>query len=210
MPSKRSFYGDEELITTKPGYNAEITSELQEKESAHGNISFIQGMGVRTTPYLEKHFNNLRLYVHDKLSIVNAELGTQKTAVANEWATFKSKVDEIIVEPVIPDCVNVIFPTLIASIVVSRRSLPIRFLATSTVFGVSVKYYMPRTYEKSKSKILGWEKESYPEIWKQQEEFGGQMRDLVGEFEKYKAQLKQDLQKQIHEARLWVAKLLED
>lgn len=210
MPAKRSFYGDEELITTKPGYNAEITKELQEKESSHGNISFIQGMGVRTTPYSEKHFNNLRLYAHDKWSILAAELGTQKTAVANEWSTIKNKVGEVIVDPVIPDCVNVIFPTLIASVAVGRRSLPIRFLATSAVFGVSVKYYMPRTYANTKSKLLLWEKETYPEFWKQQQEFGEQARDLVADFEKYRAQLKQDLQKQIHEARLWVAKLLED
>ncbi|SGZ56932.1 CIC11C00000003699 [Sungouiella intermedia] len=210
MAPKRSFYEDEELITTKPGYNSEISKELKEKESAHGNISFIEGMGVRTTPYLEKHFNNLRSYLHDKFSIAAAELGTQRTAVANEWSTFKNKVDEVILEPVIPDCVNVIFPVLITSVAVGRRSLPVRFLATSAAFGLSVKYYMPRTYGAAKSKLLLWEKENYPDLWKKQQEIGEQTRDLIAETNNLRAQLKQDLQKQIHEARLWVAKLLED
>lgn len=210
MGAKRSFYEDEELITTKPGYNAEISSELREKESAHGNISFIEGMGVRTTPYLEKHFNNLRLYLHDKLSVASAELGTQTTALSNEWNSFRSKLDEIILEPVIPDCVNVVFPVLVASIVVSRRSLPVRFLATSTVFGLSVKYYMPRTYNATTSKIVQWEKENYPELWQKGQEVGEATLDVLADLNKLRELLKLDLQRQVHEARVWVVKLLED
>lgn len=210
MGSKRSFYEDDELITTKPGYNAEITKDLQEKESSHGNISFVEGMGVRTTPYLEKHFNSVRQYLHEKVSIASAELGTQKTALANEYATFKSKVDEIILEPVIPDCVNVIFPVLVASIVVNRRSLPLRFLATSAVFGLSVKYYMPRTYGAAKSKVVLWEKENLPDLWQQQIEAEKSAKDFAAGVTEYSELLKIDLQRQIHEARLWVAKLLQD
>lgn len=210
MGGKRSFYGNDELITTQPGYNAEITKELQEKESSHGNISFVEGMGVRTTPYFEKHFNNLRLFIHSKWAVASAELGTQKTALANEWNNFKSKLDEIILEPIIPDCVNVVFPMLVASIAVSRRSLPVRFVATSAVFGLSVKYYMPRTYQATKSKILLWEKESYPDLWQKQKEVGEAVRGLAADVNKLRELLRLDLQRQVHDARVWVAKILDD
>lgn len=207
---RRSFYEDDELITTKPGYNAAITKDLREKESSHGNISFIEGMGVRTTPYLEKHFNTVRQFLHEKFSIASAELGTQKSALANEYAILKSKVNEVILEPIVPDCVNVIFPVLVASIVVNRRSLPLRFLATSMVFGVSVKYYMPRTYGAAKLKVILWEKENFPDVWQQQIEAKKSAEDFAAGTKVYSELLKLDLQRQIHGARLWVAKLLED
>lgn len=207
---KRSFYEDEELVTTKPGFNAEINSELKEKESAHGNISFIDGMGVRTTPYLEQHFNALRLYVHDKLSVVGAELATQKSALNNEYNYLKSKVDEVVVDPVLPDIMNVVFPLLVTSVLVSRRSLPVRFAVSTFVAGASVKYYMPRTYEATKSKLLAWEQHNLPEVYNQQTELSATFADYIKEASKLSEQAHQDLLQQVHVARKWVQEVFDD
>lgn len=210
MGSKRSFYEDDELIITKPGYNAEMSLELKEQESAHGNISFVEGMGIRTTPYFEGYFNTMRLYVHNNLSVLSAELETQKSALANEWTCLRNKMDDIIVDPVIPDCVNVVFPVLVASVLVGRRSLPVRFLTTSVVFGLSVKYYMPNTYSATNRKLSQWGETNYPELWGNYQEICKTVDDLAVDLKKSGQDLKIELQKQIHEARLWIAKALDE
>ncbi|KAF5210252.1 putative MICOS subunit [Clavispora lusitaniae] len=210
MPSKRFFYEDEELITTTPGYNTEISSELKEKESVHGNIALVDGMGVRSTPYLEKHFNKLRLLAHEKLSIASAEIGTQKSALANEWAIVKSKVNDVVVEPVVPRLMDVLFPVLVVSVFVSRRSFPVRFLSTAAVGGFTFKHNMPQTYENIKSRFLTWEYENFPEAAKQQNDKFASLDVMASDVTKYTSQAKSDLQAQIHDARKWVVSALSD
>lgn len=206
----RSFYEDDELITTKPGYNAEITPELKQKESSHGNIAFIEGMGVRTTPFLEKHFNSLRLMLHDKLAVVNAELGTQSTALANEWNTLRGKFQGLVKEPFLPGVVDVVFPALVGSILVHKRALPIRFLVPTLFAGVAFRYNMPRTYEVTKSKILDWEQTNFPQAYTQQNELAATACEYNREALILAEQAKIDLQRQVHEARKFVVQLLGD
>ena len=81
MAPKRLFYEDDEVIITKPGFNVEISDDLKEQESSHGNISSIKGMGIRTAPVLEEYVNKTRLILHEKLSYYGAELGTQQSAL---------------------------------------------------------------------------------------------------------------------------------
>ncbi|KAF8000723.1 hypothetical protein HF325_004512 [Metschnikowia pulcherrima] len=153
--ARRSFYEDDELVTTKPGMNAEIQPELREKESSHGNISFVDGMGVRTTPYLERHSNALREFIRNNTRVILAELGTQQTALRNEWLNLKAKIDETILDPVFPGIVSLLFPVLATNVFVARRALP---------------YNMPLTYLAAKGKLLAWEKQNLPEFYQQRHE----------------------------------------
>lgn len=206
----RSFYEDEELITTKPGFNTEINDVLKEKESSHGNISFVKGMGIRSTPYLETYISSLRKTLHENLSILSAELGTQKTAFFNEYANLQEKIDEVIKEPVVPQLVNIVGPILLTSVIVSRRSLPIRFVATAFVGGSCFKYYMPNTYNQVKGKLLDFEKETFPELAKQRTELLSTLVLYKNDADKYSASAKEDLQHQIHQARQWLENVLKD
>lgn len=206
----RSFYEDEELIITKPGFNTEINADLKEQESSHGNISFVEGMGVRSTPYLEKYTEKLRLALHENLSILSAELGTQKTAILNEYANLQNKVDEVIKEPVVPQLVNVVGPLLLTTILVSKRSLPVRFVATTLVGGLSVRYYMPKTYEAAKTKLIAFEKENLPEVQKQRLDIMKHLDVYKHDAEKFADRRQKDLQRQVHHARKWVEKVMRD
>ncbi|GEQ71012.1 hypothetical protein JCM33374_g4693 [Metschnikowia sp. JCM 33374] len=210
MAPRRSFYEDDELVTTKPGINAEIQPELKQQESAHGNISFVDGMGVRTTPYLEKQANAFRHYVHDKASVLLAELGTQKTAVANEWANLQSKINDTILDPVFPGVVSFVFPILVTNVFVAKRALPLRFLASSLVAGVSLKYNMPLTYLASKGKLAAWEKENFPELHKQQGDLFQIAHVWVQDAKVLRDDAKLDLQKSVHDARIALIKALDD
>lgn len=207
---RRSFYEDDELVTTKPGINAEIQPELQAKESSHGNISFVDGMGVRTTPYLEKQANAFRHFLHEKTSVLAAEIGTQKTAFVNEWHTLQSKLDETILDPVFPGVVSFVLPILVTNVFVAKRALPLRFLASSLVAGVSLKYNMPLTYVASKGKLCAWEKENFPELHKQQQELASAANLWVKDAKVLRDQAKVDLQKQVHDARLALVKAWDD
>lgn len=206
----RSFYEDEELITTKPGFNTEINAELKEKESSHGNISFVEGMGVRSTPYLEKYAEKFRLALHENLSVISAELGTQKTALLNEYANLQQKVDEIVKDPVVPQLVNIVGPILLTSVIVSRRSLPVRFLATSLVGGACIKYYMPRTYDELKQRLIVLEREQIPELHKKRLETMKNIQVYKMDAEKYGEHARKDLERQIHHARKWLERVMKD
>lgn len=210
MAGKRLFYEDEELITTTPGYNTEITPELKQKESVHGNIALVDGMGVRSTPYLEKHLNTFRLMVHDKLSILNAELATQKSALCNEITFLKAKVNSVVAEPVVPRIMDVLLPVLAVSVFVCKRALPVRFLATGTVGLFTVKYNMPQTYANLKKGFLDWEGEVFPDAVKQQNEIAASLCSLTKDVQKYSEQAKADLHALVHETRKWVVDALSD
>lgn len=206
----RSFYEDEELITTTPGFNTEINAELKEKESSHGNISFVEGMGVRSTPYLEKYAEQLRLALHENLSVLSAEFGTQRTALLNEYANLQLKVDEIVKEPVVPQLVNIVGPILLTSVVVSRRSLPMRFVATSFVGGACLKYYMPATYNEMKKRLIVLEKENLPELQKKRLETIRHLQVYKKDAEKFGDRTQKDLERQIHHARKWLERVMRD
>lgn len=206
----RAFYEDDELITTKPGYNTEASAELKEQESSHGNISFVQGMGVRTAPFLESHFNALRLRLHDQVSVLSAELGTQQTALANEWRNLRSKAEGLIVDPVFENLPDIVLPALAGSILVSKRALPLRFIVPTLFGGVAFKYRMPESYNNIKSKALDWENETFPEVYKQQTELSAAIASYKGDAKKLTEEAKLDLQRQVHKARAYVAELLSD
>lgn len=204
----RSFYGDDEFVDTKPGYKNEIPESLKEKESLHGNISFVEGMGVRTTPYLESLVNQTKTFLQDKFSIINAELGTQASAFRNEFNHYSAQAGELIKEP--ENLLEVTVPTLLSAIVVNNRAAPLRIFFPITVSAIAFRIAMPKSYEATKDKVLKWEQEKYPEAYKQQTELSQSARELAEQFRKVQQQSKLDLQKSVHDARVYVTELLKD
>lgn len=210
MVSKRSFYADDEDSITKPGFNSKITEELKEKESAHGNISFIQGMGIRTVPIFEKYSNKFRLFLHEKLQVYSAELETQKSAASNEWNMVKSEYSQVITEPVLPSLIYILTVSLTGSILVNRRSLPVRFITPLVFGGIAFNYFMPESYANAQRKLIGLEKDNYPEVYKQQNELIDQYKEYKKQFNQSLFQAETQLQKNIHEVNVYLSDLLSD
>lgn len=178
---KRSFYEDDELIIAKPGTNQAISTELKEQESVH-HASFVEGMAIRTTPILEKYTNSIRHYLHDKVSLADAELETQKSAFNNEWTSIKLEYHSIVQDPVLPGLIYILTIALSGSILVRRKSLPLRFAAPTVFGGVALSYYMPNTYCSIVKKYNQLEKENVPE-------FHSQRQTLLENYEQFKKEL---------------------
>ncbi|KAK6197566.1 apolipo protein O-domain-containing protein [Scheffersomyces amazonensis] len=211
MAGKRTFYTDDELVITKPGTNVEISAELREKESAHGNISFIEGMGIRTTPYFEKYANQFRLYLHDKTSVAEAELNTQISAVNNEIQSITNEIQSFIKEPLLPNSIYILTLTLAGSILVNRRVFPLR-LVTPILFGTaSLSYYMPNTFKTITTRYETYEKETFPE-------FNTQKNQLIFDnYYKFKQEFENQLDSanatltdSVHSARVYIKDLISD
>ncbi|KAK6455562.1 apolipo protein O-domain-containing protein [Scheffersomyces xylosifermentans] len=209
--TRRSFYEEDELVINKPGYNAEISEELKAKESAHGNISFVEGMGVRTTPFLEQYSNKLRLFLHDKLSIYGAELGTQKSAFVNEVNTISNEVVSVIHEPVLPNLIYILTASLTGSILVSRRTLPLRFVTPVLFDGVALNYYMPKTFDTLSQRYDTFEKETFPEFHqKKQELVSENYQNVKKEVNTGISEAKIALEKVVHDARVYLKDVFEE
>ena len=206
----RAFYEDDKLVSTTPGLNVEMSPVLKEQKSAHGNISFLNGMGVRSAPYLEKYAEKLRLVLHERLSVASAEIDTQKSALVNEFANLKQIVTDIVQEPVVPQLINVVGPVLLTSVVVAHRSLPVRFVATTFVGGACVKYYMPRTYAEAKTQLLLTEKMHFQQSQRVRADVLAQLDAFQSDARAFGNRAENDLQRQIHQARKWLERVFED
>lgn len=196
----RSFYEDDELVITKPGYNNEISKELHSKETLN-NVSYAKGMTIRSAPYLEEQLNKIRLYTHNKLSILEAEVNTAVSATKNEIKILSDIVDDLIKEPMLPNIIYILTATLTGSILVNRRSLPLRFLSP-TIFGVlAFSYFMPASYHQVQTKLAAYESETFPEFYQQQTKFIDELKSQKKLLNFNMTNLNQDLASQIHEAR---------
>lgn len=205
----RSFYGNDEDLTTKPGVNKEISTELQKKETPNGNVSFIEGMGVRSTPLLETQFNNIRSFFHEKLNIAEAEIGTQISAASNELRTFWDKGNSLIKDDR-SKFLDVSIATVVAAAIVGRRPAPVRWLVIPAVLALTFRYTMPLTYEVSKERMLSWQKEQFPDFYSQQESLLQSSGDVILEIRKLQESMKLDLQETIHNTRKVLAESWND
>lgn len=167
----RNFYEDDKLIETTPGKNIEIKDELKEKESSHGNISFVRGMGIRTTESLEKSFHTLRQQLNHHLSVYSAEFSTQQSSLANEYDNIKTKFTEAIKEPLLPSSIYVLTAALSGSVFSSKRNIPLRFVTPILFGGIAFRYFMPYTCKEVQGKLLQTEKKYTPEVFSWQDEY---------------------------------------
>lgn len=207
MAPKRLFYEDDDVIITKPGFNVEISKDLKEQESSHGNISFIKGMGVRTAPVLEEYFNKARLILHDNLTYYGAELGTQKSALANEYNSLRSEIHSSIKEPVLPNLVYILTASLTGSILVNRRALPLRFVTPVIFGGAAFNYFMPKSFNDVQQKFVKYEKENLPEAYNTQINVANNYQEFRHLAKGSLNSLNQQIECSVHDARLYLTDL---
>lgn len=208
--SKRGFYENDDLIDTKPGYNSKITEDLKQKEMSHGNISFIQGMGIRTTPYLEEYANKVRHFLHEKWSYYGAELRTQKSAALNEYNSIADNISSSIKEPVLPSLIYILTASFSGSILVNKRALPIRFITPILFGGVAFKYLMPQSFEVCSQRFFQTEKENFPELYDNQVAGLQEIDAYKKQLEDTNLSIKKQLQDTVHDARLYILELFSD
>ena len=207
--TKRGFYEDDEQVVTKPGYETAIDAKLEEQEGLHGNVSFIQGMSIRSAPYLEKFANSARLWTHDKVSVASAELETQKSAFNNEVGNLKSEIDSLIKEPVLPNSLYILTGTLAGSILSARRGFLVRFL-TPVAFGVaSLSYFAPKTFEEISAKVASYEKEHVPEVYNAEIQAADTISQWRKESENQYIELQKSLTKNVGVVRKYIVDLFD-
>lgn len=206
--TKRSFYEDDSNVSSTPGLAEPIPADLKAKEGVHGEVSFVEGMTVRSSPYLEKYANQVRFYIHDKYTVLAAELATQRLAFRQEWNSVASFVNnDLIKDPVLPNSIYILTVTLLGSIAARNRSLPLRFLSPA-VFGTgALAYYAPNTFNAAKGHLCKLERENLPEVYQQQQELKKQWDLLKLEGEKLTVQLEQDIQSGVHQTRDFIKDL---
>ncbi|ODV85065.1 hypothetical protein CANARDRAFT_23615 [[Candida] arabinofermentans NRRL YB-2248] len=147
MAGKRSFYSDDEGQTT-PGLNQPIPKELEAAESpSFKTTQFVEGKLIQTNSYVTKYSKQARQYLVNKLDIFDSELANLKSASKNEWECLKSKYNELVVEPVLPNSLFALTAALSGSILVNRRGLFTRFV-TPLGFGIAgFAYFMPLSFK---------------------------------------------------------------
>lgn len=197
----RSFYENDERVITKPGYNAEISDDLKEKEGFHGIVGFVNGMEIRTFPTLEKYAHKARVILNDNLSYYGAEFSTQFSSVSNELANFSDEIKSVIKEPVLPAGIFVLTSALTGSILANRRALPVRFFTPLVFGGFAYKYFMPQSYCATAAKITAYEKLYLPELYEQHVELTHKVRNERENITQQSEDAKIQLQQSVHNMR---------
>ncbi|CAI5757122.1 unnamed protein product [Candida verbasci] len=202
---KRTFYEDDELILNKPGIPLEETSsKLKQQESTHGDVEFVDGMVIRSTPILENYTSNFRKYLHDKFTIITAELGTQKSAIENEFNNLKSEYDQIVKEPILPNLIYILTISLSGSILVRNRNIGLRFITPLLFGGVTMNYTMPNTFNNLVSSYEKFEHENIPELSKQKQELAVYYQQFRKEFYNQQINLNESILSSIHDLRKFI------
>ncbi|RCK63582.1 MICOS subunit MIC26 [Candida viswanathii] len=199
--TKRSFYEDDDYIVNKPGTTTPITPSLAQKESVHGDVTFVDGMVIRTTPLLEKYANAVRHFVHDKVSLWGAELATQQSAARNEWRIVRREVTDVIREPVLPGLIYVLTASLTGSILVRRSNVLVRFV-TPLAFGIgAVWWVMPRTFEAVGRRYGELEREYAPDVYVKRVELGKDVEEFKKSVEQGVEDVKTSVLRGVHDLR---------
>lgn len=206
----RNFYEDDRLIETKPGENVQMSSEFKEKESAHGNISFVTGMGIRTTASLEQGFHKVRQQLNHYTSLYSAEFSTQLSSLTNEFDNIKREVTGMIKEPLLPSSIYVLTATLTGSIFSSRRTVPVRLASPIFFGGIAFRYFLPYTFKAVEDKLLASEKKHFPGVFSLQEEYAKKISDFKERAYKESQGWHQGLVSTVHRFRMVVEGIFSD
>lgn len=199
----RSFYSDDETVNAVPGISQLKMSKEAEKKESLNEVDYIDNMPIRSTPYLESLVHQSRKFLYVNLSVYGAEWETQKSAFWNEYASLKNLYKDVVVEPVLPNLLNILTATLGSSILVNRRSLPVRFVVPLLTGGTSYYYFMPKSFENSRQLAMEFEKQ-YPQVWDAQQQSIGQLCDLKKSAQSTLAEANQELVRQVGVARKYL------
>lgn len=184
----RSFYQQEDEVALPPVQLESVQEQSSEQtpvtatNEATGMVSqYVEGYKVQSSSFLEAHTKVVRSSIAEKVNYVEAEYNNLKSAAFNEWNTLTSNITSVY-DPrdhFLPSFIYALTTTLTGSILVSKKSLPVRFF-TPLAFAVgSFKYFLPLTYENTKQSVKSWEAESTPELL----EFQKYVKSFTGEVE---------------------------
>ncbi|CCE83510.1 Piso0_004088 [Millerozyma farinosa CBS 7064] len=208
MAGRRNFYEKDDDIIAQPGVNVEISEKLKEQESPKGHISFIDGMGIRTLPYLEKYSTKLRLFVHEKSTYYGSELSNLNSAINNEFQTFQGEVKSLIKEPILPGGIYILTAALTGSIFARNRGIVLRFFTPVVFGGCAFKYFLPSSFNSSSEKLLHYEQKKYPEVYDKQNYYKQELLKLKNQSLEAVEDSKAELMRAVHSTRTYIADLL--
>ncbi|KAH3672424.1 hypothetical protein WICMUC_004260 [Wickerhamomyces mucosus] len=212
----RSFYSNEEdpsisqIISNNDNIKSQIIQNQKDEEKpvAKSNSKeiiskYVDGYQINSNNYLETQLNSYRSSIISKLNYIDAEYKNLKSASKNE---FKSLTDNItsVYDPkdqFLPNFIYALTTTLSGSILVSKKSLPIRFL-TPILFSIgSFKFFLPNTFNNSIQSIKNWENEELPQLLKFQKSIKSSISQFEQSIEKSGENLNQSLIETVHDIR---------
>ncbi|GME84539.1 unnamed protein product [Ambrosiozyma monospora] len=203
---KRSFYTDDDEISSTPGLTSAISPELETKQVVQidDNTKFVKGKLIKTFPQLEQFSNQWRKWLISKTDVATAEYDNLKSAVNNEISTVTNKTSELITEPVLPSTIYILTAALTGSILSNRRNIAVRFLAP-TVFGIaSFKYFMPHSFSNVGNWLYQLEGEYVPEVQKFQDDTTKSTNDLIAAAEQFQKETNDSLVSSVKETRQYI------
>lgn len=209
MAPSRNFYEDDEVSSTTPGLNEQMSKELEKKESIQlsEDVSIFNGMTIRAPEFANKYLKDARLFLYKQLVLVENELSTTKTAINNEYADLKYQYHQMVEEPLLPNLIYILTGSLTGSIIVRNRLLPIRFI-TPLIFGTAVfALSMPKTFDNTLTLLSQYE-QKWPELYETHRLVNALTRDYYQQSIDYKTKLDNDLVYQVGKARKYLTDLV--
>lgn len=204
MAGKRNFYEKDDEIISQPGLNVEISEKLREQESPKGHISFVDGMGIRTLPYLEKYSTKLRHFIYEKSTYYGSELSNLNSAFNNEFQTFKGEVKSLVKEPILPGGIYILTAALTGSIFARNRGIALRFFTPVVFGGCAFKYFLPNSFDSSKAKLIHLEQTKYPEVYQKHKYYKGVILKLTNQLFETLDDFKAEIMRAVHSTRTYI------
>lgn len=208
--SKRSFYSDDEdlkyspiLETSNP--HIKTVDHPKEKEIVS---EFVDGHKIDSSSYLNKSFNSIRNKIIYQLDLTTAEFRNLKSAAKNEINNLTENITSVYdpKDEFLPNFIYALTTTLFGSILVNRKSLPVRFF-TPLLFGLaSFKFFLPLTFSNTANAIRNYESKEYPELLDQQRSFKNFILETESSLEKLSSDSNQYLIDTVRQIRESVTK----
>lgn len=208
-PSRSFYEQDDNLnlspIIDTPPVNTASAKEIKKTEVNEIEVksSFIDGYKINTSNFLEKHLNTLRSKTINQLNIIDAEVSNVTSAFKNEANTLYSHIYSVYDprDQFLPSFIYALTTTLTGSILVNRKSLPVRFLSPLVFAAVGFKVFLPRTFDNTINAIKNWEAESYPELLNYQRSFKKFLIDSEEQAKAASKDLNKSLVATVHDIR---------
>ncbi|CAK9436184.1 uncharacterized protein LODBEIA_P07420 [Lodderomyces beijingensis] len=179
----RSFYENDTPVIPKPGTTQPISRQLEEEDSPHGQVSFVNGMIIRTTPQIETWMQAMRTSFNRNFQIWEAELATQKSAFSNELTHLQNDFDAVVTEPILPRGLYILTVALTGSIMARNSNIVVRFMAPVAFGAGALRYFMPQTFHNVGARYDAWEKANAPHVYAKRMYFIKDMKDVMTGFD---------------------------
>jgi len=188
--------------------STEFLSQSSSKNETEVKSALLDGYKINTSSFLEKHLNSIRSCTINKLNIADSELKNLTAVFRNEINNLYSNLYSVYDpnDQFLPSFIYALTTTLTGSILVNKKSLPIRFFSPLVFAVLGFKVFLPGTFDKTINATKNWEAHSYPELLNYQRSF----KKILIETEQQAIKISQDfngsLVSTIHEIRTSLSK----